>query len=552
MSEKPSGTSPKDAVSRREFLTVTGAGLAAASTAGCAATDSTSIAPAAATHRRPRATAPFDSLRDYVQALDEHGLLQRIDAIDQDAYEGTALMCRLVDIYGRFRAPIVLFERVRIDGRWIDGPVIANQLRHVDCEAILFGLEPVTNDGPATYRRARVYLDDMLDKAGGEYPTIPPVEVTREQAPCKQVVVTGDAIDITRYPFFKNNPGDSGRFLNTTSVFNVDPELGLNIGTYRCEIKGPRHIAVGSGEGQTGHTMFMAAKARGETSVPIALVLGQDPMIWLVSGARIPERRGKQAVDELATAGGLRGKAIDVIKCDTNHIRVPAHAEMIIEGEISLEAFEPNGPYGEGSGYIGAVYEQAFSMTVTRITHRKDPWFVNDFTGITRPLIEMPSAALTVAGLQRFVPEIVDYRYVDSVTFFSIKKKEPGQALAVGKRLAKLIPVFKIVVMVDDDVDIWNPADLFMACATRWQAFPASHIFENLPTMPLEPSAPVRGQTAKIVIDATRQWPEEGGPEHYPEYSRQVLAKHDPDIFTKVDAKWGAIIFGDGRGGNRG
>ncbi len=548
MSEEKSCTRPKDAVSRREFLTVTGVGLAAASATGCATTESTSSAPAAAADNRPRATAPFDSLRDYVQALDEHGLLRRIDAIDQDAYEGTALMCRLVDIYGRFRAPILLFERVKIDGRWIDGPVIANQLRHVDCEAILFGLEPVTNDGPATWRRARVYLDAMLDEAGGEYPTIPPIEVPREQAPCKQVVVTGDDIDITRYPFFQNNPADSGRFLNTTSVFNVDPELGLNIGTYRCEIKGPRHIAVGSGEGQTGHTMFMAAKARGETSVPIALVVGQDPMIWLVSGARIPERRGKKTVDELATAGGMRGKAIDVIKCDTNHILVPAHAEMIIEGDISLEAFEPNGPYGEGSGYIGAIYEQAFSMTVTRITHRKDPWFVNDFTGISRPLIEMPSAALTVAGLQRFIPEIVDYRYVDSVTFFSIKKKEPGQALEDGKRLAKLIPVFKIIVMVDDDVDIWNPADLFMACATRWQAFPASHIFENMmPTMPLEPSAPVRGQTTKIVIDATRQWPEEGGPETYPEYSRQVLANHDPDIFAKIDAKWGSIIFGDGK-----
>ena len=81
-----------------------------------------------------------------------------------------------------------------------------------------------------------------------------------------------------------------------------------------------------------------------------------------------------------------------------------------------------------------------------------------------------------------------------------------------------------------------------MAFATRWQAFPASHIFEDLPTMPLEPSAPVRARSSKIVIDATRQWPEEGGPENYPDYSRQVLADFDPDIFDRIDAKWAGKI----------
>jgi len=183
-------------------------------------------------------------------------------------------------------------------------------------------------------------------------------------------------------------------------------------------------------------------------------------------------------------------------------------------------------------------------MTVTRITHREDPWIVNDFTGVTRPLIEMPGAALTTAGLQQFMPEITDYRYVDSVTFFSIRKTKPGQALEVGKRIAKLIPVFKIVIMVDEDVDLWKPSDLFMAFATRWQAWPASHIFEDLPTMPLEPSAPSRGQSSKIVIDATRQLPEEGGPEKYPEYSRAVLEKHSPGILAAIDAKWGTTING--------
>ncbi len=163
-------------------------------------------------------------------------------------------------------------------------------------------------------------------------------------------------------------------------------------------------------------------------------------MVWLVSGSRIPARRGKKPVDELAVAGGLRGKAIEVVKCDTNDFRVPAHCELVIEGEVSLESFESNGPYGEGSGYIGAPYNTAFTMTVNRVTHRRDPWIVNDFTGVTRPLIEQPSAALTVAGLQRFMPAVRDYRYIDSVTWISMVKEQPGQALETGKQLAKLIP----------------------------------------------------------------------------------------------------------------
>jgi 4-hydroxy-3-polyprenylbenzoate decarboxylase len=522
--------------SRREFLSVAATGLAiAGGTSAC--TDKAASGPNAAGLK-----APFDSLRDYVAAMEAQGNVMRFDRIDQDVYEGTALMYRLVDRFGRYRAPLVIFENVKIDGEWRKGPVIANQLRHVEAETLLFGLEPVPFDDSATWHRARAHLDEMLQQSNGVYPTIDPVEISRDSAPCKEVELTGDDIDVRSFPFFKNNPGDSGRFINTASVFTSDPEMGVNVGTYRCEIKGPRHIAIGSGEGQTGYTMLMRAKERGETTAPVTLIVGQEPMVWLISGARIPARQGKKPVDELATAGGLRGKAIEVVKCDTNDFLVPATSEIIIEGEVSLESFEVNGPYGEGSGYIGAPYYTAFTMTVNRITHRKNPWVVNDFTGVTRPLIEQPSAALTTSGLARFMPGITDYRYLDSVTYIAIDKSKPGQGLEIGKRLAKLIPVFKIIIMVDSDVDLWSDHDRFMAFSTRWQAWPASYIFEDMPTMPLEPSSPKREHTSKIVIDATRQWPEEGGPEKFPGYSRQVLEEHAPELFAEIDAKWGKRI----------
>jgi len=537
--------SPEQPLSRRDFLAVTGTGLALTGTlGGCVTAGNGGPASDKAAAVPASPTAPFDSLRDYIAAMEARGNVLRIAQVDQDTYEGTALMYRLVDRHGIYRAPIVIFEEVKINGQWLQGPVIANQLRHVEAETLLFGIEPVAYDNSATWRRARAHLDALLVQGDGKFPTIEPVEVASDSAPCKEVALEGDAIDILRFPFFRNNPGDSGRFINTTSVITSDPEMGINFGTYRCELKGPRHIAVGSGEGQTGYTMLMRAKERGETVVPITLIVGMDPMVWLVSGSRVTGRQGKKPVNELATAGGLRGKAIEVVKCDTNDFMVPASCEMVIEGEVNLGGFEVNGPYGEGSGYIGAPYDTAFTMTINRITHRRDPWIVNDFTGVTRPMIEQPSAALTVAGLQTLIPNIKDYRYQDSVTWISIAKDKPGQALETGKRLAKIIPVFKIVIMVDSDVDLWNDSDRFMAFATRWQAWPASYIYEELKTMPLEPSSPKREQTSKIVIDATRQWPEEGGPQRFPDYSRQVLEQYAPDLFSAVDAKWGAQING--------
>ena len=539
----------KPGLNRRQVLAAAGsAGLFSAGPAVSGNSAANAVTAGMAAKPAAVPAAPFDSLRDYVAAMEARGNVMRFARVDQDNYEGTAIMYRLVDHFGIYRAPLVIFEEVKIDGRWIKGPVIANQLRHVEAETLLFGLEPVAFDDTATWHRARKHLDALLATNNGDYPQIPAVEVGRDEAPCKEVVLEGDAIDITAFPFFRNNPGDSGRFINTTSVFTSDPETGLNIGTYRCELKGPRHIAVGSGEGQTGYTQLMAAKERGEKSAPVTLIVGQEPMVWLVSGARIPNRIGKQPVDELAYAGGLRGSAVQVVRCDTNDFLVPAATEMVIEGTVSLEAFEPNGPYGEGSGYIGAPYENAFTMTVQRITHRRDPWITNDFTGVSRPLIEAPGAALTVAGLQRFMPNVRDYRYLDSVTYISIDKQKPGEALETGKRLAKLIPVFKIVIMVDADVDLWKDSDRFMAFATRWQAHPASHVFEDLPGMPLEPSSTKRERTSKIVIDATRQWPEEGGPAQYPAYSRALLEQHAPDLFAQVDKKWGDAFLQRHRG----
>jgi len=487
--------------------------------------------------------APFDSFRDYIEAIEAWGLVVRVPRIDQDKYEITALMYRLIDEFGWYEAPAILAEQVKIDGKWIEGPLICNHQGHWYTEALVFGVEPVMNDGVQTYRNAMAHLKDML--VDGEYPQIPPVAVAPKDAPCKDVVLTGDDIDLTKYAFIQSNPADSRRYINTGSTFTDGPVIGKNFGTYRCELRGPRLLGFNPEPNQTAWRTLMAAKERGEKSVRVSIVVGQDPVTWMISGSRIVNRLSKEKVDELAIAGGMRGKAVEVVKSETNDYMIPAHAEMVIEGVVPLDTTMPEGPFGEMYQYLGAQREENFIVNVTAVTHRKKPWLLNQFTGVTRGYVTGPTAVLFNESLRRLVPGMIEiHSPVDTtgLTYVKIRKTQPGEGLEIGKKLATIIPIYKIVVVVDEDVDVLDSKQVNMAIGSRWQPHSASLILEGLRGMPLDPSIDAAGKTSKIVIDATMQWPEEGGPEEFAQLNRALLEKLMPESFERVDEKWGDVI----------
>ena len=495
------------------------------------------------TGRKPE--APFDSLRDYVAALDAHGLLIRIPRIDQDNYETTALMFRATDKYGFFGSPAMLFENIKIDGRWMQGPVLANHQAHWDTDAIVWGLDPIPGDHFATYRRAKAHLTRLLDANDGSYPLIPPVEVTRERAPCKEVTLSGDAINLFDFAFIKTNPADVGRYINTGSVFTSDDRLGDNFGTYRCWIVGPRTLRINSEKNHVGYKTWMAARERGEESVPVSIAVGQDPVTWVLSGAPVARRR-EERVDELAMAGGLRGKAVDVVKSDTNDMRVPAHAEMIVEGEVRVqEPLQREGPFGEMFGYQGPEKEAVFEMHVTRVTHRRNPMILNSYTGMQRGYVTSVIEALYDKLMRRMVPNLVEFHYPQDmmgVAFVSIDKTAPGQGLEAGRKIALRIPIVKVLVVVDKELDVLDRTQMLFAMGSRWQPHPASEIIEDAAGIITDPSAPVYGRSSKIVIDATKQWPEEGGPDVYPERNRVLLEQGAPQAIPRVDARFGNFL----------
>jgi 4-hydroxy-3-polyprenylbenzoate decarboxylase len=538
-------------ISRRSFLAAT-AGAAAVS---CADTDKANervaTAEATAAERKAAApTAPFDTLREYVAAIEANGLLLRFDQVDQDAFEGSAIVYALIDKYGWYEAPAVLFENVKQDGVWITGPVVINHQGHWDTECITFGLEPVKGDPMQSYRDALEYTRGLL--VNGKFPEIAPLEIGNDKALCKQVIETGDDIDITKFAFIKSNPADGGRYVNTGSVFTSDPDMGANYGTYRCQIRGPKVLGINPEPNQTGWKMLMAAKERGDEVAHISIAVGQDPIVWLVSGSKVAPRFGKSVkpLDELAVAGGIRGKALEVVKSETNDMLVPAHCEMVIEGEVPLQdPMLPEGPFGEMYGYLGLRKAENFWMNITAITYRKDPWIMNQFTGATRGYVTAPVSSLFNDTFSKMIPGLIEINAAVDTTglvFVRINKTEPGQGLKVGKRLAAIVPLFKMTVVVDEDVDVLSWYEVGLAIGSRYTPATATAIFEGR-GMPLDPSSADRSKSSKLVIDATRQWPEEGGPEVYPELNRELLETLAPDAFDVAMANWGDVIDGWGK-----
>ena len=486
---------------------------------------------------------PFDSLRDYVAALDEQGLLARFSNVDQDAYEATAIMYRLIDKHGRRTAPAVMLNHVHVNGADYSGPVLANLQGPMQSEGLLLGVEMRDKSSPNDiYRAATDAMLALLESTGGQWPEIPPREILAAEAPCKQKVIRADKVDVTQFPFMRGNPGDGGPYINTASVFTSDPELGVNFGTYRCQIKGPRKIMVNFEHGQTGIKMVNAARERGENNIPVTLVVGQDPITWMISSSRIPNRIGHdQPIDELAVAGGFHGKPMDVVRTEDGRFLVPAHAEIVIEGTVDIYNLEEEGPYHEMYGYLGHKKDRNYVMTVETVSHRHQPWVVNSFTGVVHEYITAPQRADIIYRLRKSFPQVVDYHAPNDahgLVYISIKKDAPKQAFEVARPSAMYNPLARVVIVVDDDIDVLDSAAVRFAMGSRWQPSTGSEIIENRRAFPLDPASPDRKTTSKIIIDATRQWPEEGGPEVYQQLNRSVFEREAPDAVKRVMAKW--------------
>lgn len=480
--------------------------------------------------------APFDSLRDYLAEMSRRGHLLRVPELDQDHYEMTALGYRLDE---RFKASAPAFEvaRTRQDDRWYETPVVGNVLNSYWTVALALGVTDIRDDRSSMYDAAVARIADCREPSG-RWKTVPPVEVDRSRAPCKQNVLQGDQVDLFRWPWIRNNPADGGRYISTGAVVTDDPEHGRNVGTHRMMLKGPRKVGLDLSTQSHTFRYVQRAAARGLDRVPVAVAVGIDPVSWMMSCTRI----ALLGDDEFAMAGGFRGRPVELVRAETSDLLVPAQAEFILEGFIPMEK-EWEGPYGEMLGYVGEK-KNTYSIDVHAITHRDNPIVYNVWPGIGGAYLTLPWEVGPFMELRKVVPSLLKLHTppeIPSMCIACIDKKVPGEGTETGMAVLGYRETGfhkKLVIVVDKDVDPTDLDRVMHAVATRWQPDPASLVVKQSFHFLLDPSTQRNFLSSKIVIDATRQFPAEGGPKQFARDNRSTMEQGAPDAFALVDGKW--------------
>ncbi len=345
-----------------------------------------------------------------------------------------------------------------------------------------------------------------------EKPT-PWTEVPAARAPVQQVVV--ESADILKLlPIPRHNAHDSAQYITAGVIVARNPKTGVqNVSIQRIQVKDgrrlqalilPRHLSA-------FHTM---AEEKGE-ALPIAIVIGVDPLTLLASQAVVPIDQ-----DELEIAGSLHGAPLEVVKCIGSEIRVPAQAEIVIEARVLPNVRELEGPFGEfPRTYSPAGQHQV--IAVDRVTHRRNPIFHTIVPAELEHLMlgAIPREATILGLLQRSFPNVLDAHLSRGGTcryhlYVKMKKRRESEAKNVIMAAFGAHFDLKQVIVVDDDVDVHNPTEVEWAVATRFQADRDLLVVAGAQGSPLDPSTTLTGRvdgvSAKMGLDATRPLKYEG------------------------------------------
>lgn len=334
------------------------------------------------------------------------------------------------------------------------------------------------------------------------------VEVARSAAPVQQVVLEGEAADLTTLPVHVQHGYDGAPYISASIDYTVDPRTGLtNVGIRRLMLRGRRETGIDLLSPSDLRAIYEAAVARGER-LPVSFVVGAHPIDHVAAMMRVPG-------DELAIVAALRGVPLGVVKCVTNDIRVPADAELVLEGYLDERGHvEPEGPYGEFLGYYGPLKRNPV-FHLTAITRRRDALFQTASIGgrtMSRTDTAQLGALRTEVLLWRALESAVRepravYATPSSGGSFNVRialrQRVPGEARnAIATAFGSLANV-KNVFVVDPDIDVFSDEQLDWALATRFQADRDLVVVEGMRVLPLDPSLEGARTGAKAGFDLT-------------------------------------------------
>lgn len=494
----------------------------------------------------------YRNLQHFIKTLEDAGELVRISEYVNPHLEITEITDRISKVYG----PALLFENTGYDF-----PVLINSMGTEKRMAMALGVNSLDDIGreiEELFKNLTAPKNSLMDKLMllprlSEVASWMPKTISGKGA-CQEVVMATP--DITRFPVLKCWPEDGGPFITLPVIQTKDPHTGIrNVGLYRMQVFGPALTAMHWHRHKVSARHFNEYKKLG-IKMPVVVSLGGDPAYTYCGTAPLPD-----GVDEFMLAGFLRKKRVELVKCLTQDMYVPADADIVIEGYIDpAEDYILEGPFGDHTGYYSlADYYPKFHITA--ITHRKEAVYPATIVGIPPQedaWIGKATERIFLAPLKMTsVPEIVDMvlpmeGVFHNLVIVKIRKDYPGQALKVMHSLwgAGQMMFTKIMIVVDGDVDIHD--NQAVAKYISLHTDPSHDItFSQGPVDVLDHSCAVMAFGGKMGIDATKKLPEELSgrnteKDNVVSISLESLQKQFPDITglnATLPAKGISVIF---------
>ncbi|WP_343560323.1 UbiD family decarboxylase [Kiloniella sp. b19] len=490
---------------------------------------------------------PYASMRDFIDHLEKENRLVRVSEPISPVLEMTEIQTRLLAEEG----PAVLFENpVREDGTPYGVPVLVNlfgtvervamgidrkpeQLREVG-ETLAFFRQP---EPPANFKEAISHLPLLKTVLAMKPKTV-------SKAPCQEVVLTGDDIDLGRLPIQTCWPGEPAPLITWPLVVTKGPGKGkeddFNLGIYRMQVLGRNKAIMRWLKHRGGAQHYARWKKEKPEPLPAAIVLGSDPGTIVAAVTPVPD-----TLSEYQFAGLLRGKKVELVDCKTVPLKVPANAEIVLEGTISLDEYADEGPYGDHTGYYNSV-EPFPVFTLSAITMQEKPIYLSTFTGRPPDEPSVLGEALNevfVPLIQQQFPEITDFWLPPEgcsyrIAVVSMKKAYPGHAKRVMLGVWSYLRQFmytKFVIVVDDGINTRDWKDVMWAVSTKMDPARDITVIEDTPIDYLDFASPVSGLGSKIGFDAT----DKVEPETNREWGEVI--RMDDEVIDRVDELWSKL-----------
>ena len=474
---------------------------------------------------------PIEDTRGLIKILEDAGELKRVKTEVDCNLEIAEILRRTMYQNG----PALLFENVK----GYDLPILGNAFGSMKRLELALETDDFTEIGKRITDITKMEIPKgvfnklkklpELSKMSESFPNL------ENSGPVTEIIDKNPTF--SKIPILKTWHKDASKFITFGLTASKHPETGVrNLGVYRIQIIDDTHALMHWQKHKRGAQHEIISK-KSNARIEVAIIIGGDPATIFSAVAPVPE-----GLDKYLFAGITRKKGINTVKCKTVDIEVPANAEIVLEGYVDSSDIRDEGPFGDHTGYY-TPKEPYPTFTLTGIMQRKNPIYVTTVVG--KPILEDAYIGKVIERsflplIQMFHPEVVDFDmpgagWFQGMAIVSIKKTYPGQAKKVMMGLWGMgqLALTKMLIVVDDDVNVHDINDVIWAITTRTDAARDITIIDRTPTDTLDPASPLVNLGSKLGIDATQKTAEEG-------FEREIQEKVQVDDETKklVDSKW--------------